>query len=60
MKVGDLVRNKTSWGTKDRIGLIVKAHYENLSLGAEKTKIITLDNKWEYHAKDLEVISESR
>lgn len=60
MKVGDLVRNKTSWGTKDRIGLIIKVHYENLSLGREKTKIITLDNQWEYHAKDLEVISASR
>ncbi len=60
MKVGDLVRNKTSWGTKDRIGLIIKVHYKNLSLGREKTKIITLDNQWEYYDKDLEVISESR
>ena len=30
------------------------------SLQQGQTKIITLDNKWEYHAKDLEVISESR
>ena len=60
MKVGDLVKNKTSWGGKGEIGLVIKVHYENRSLGAEKIQIVTLYNGWEYLGKELEVISESR
>ena len=57
MKVGDLVRNKSNWGPKVDLGLIVKVHYEYRSLGTEKTQIVTLYNGWEYLAKELEVIS---
>ena len=59
MKVGDLVRSKTGWGGNGEIGLVIKVHYENRSLGAEKTQIVTLYNGWEYLGKELEVISES-
>ena len=60
MKVGDLVKNKTNWGGKGTIGIVVSVYDKNCLNENRKVQAVTLNTGWEYEIQELEVLSESR